>query len=508
MKILLIAPYVHLKFDRAIEKLTRADFIPSAALLYLAAVLRVNNYEPTILDFNNAVVDSHKEKYFDYCKKIVIDNLNKHKPDLVGINCLFSGIFADVLELAKIVKFHSPHSKIAIGGMHPTTFTKEILTNCNDIDYIAVGEGEKTMVALAASVKAKNENLLSSIKSFAYKDKDGVVRINRETNYIDDLDTLPMPAWDLINLNEFEIKMDHYYNPRNLPLKHKAFIFSSRACPLTCNFCDLFMLMGRKHRKRSPKVIVDEIEMLNKSYGINYFSFNDDNLTLNKAHILAICNEILKRKLIIMCDTPNGLWINSLREEVLAKMAEAGFVKVSIAIEHGDDYIRNKVIGKALDRKKIFEVAGLLKKHKIMTSGLFIMGFPEDTNETLQKSYDMIDELELDQPSVEALIPLFGTPLFKQVVKDKDKLLIDDWNLDEVWKTPLNQAQSKFVIKPYNMSVDDLYEWRQKFDKLQVKHWKTNIKQVKILSNHNIGPDSTGVFPRVIHGGSKSSDHV
>ena len=58
------------------------------------------------------------------------------------------------------------------------------------------------------------------------------------------------------------------------------------------------------------------------------------------------------------------------------------------------------------------------------------------------------------------------------------------------------------------MSVDDLYEWRQKFDKLQVKHWKTNIKQVKILSNHNIGPDSTGVFPRVIHGGSKSSDHV
>jgi len=70
MKILLIAPYVHLKFDRAIEKLTRADFIPSAALLYLAAVLRVNNYEPTILDFNNAVVDSHKEKYFDYCKKI------------------------------------------------------------------------------------------------------------------------------------------------------------------------------------------------------------------------------------------------------------------------------------------------------------------------------------------------------------------------------------------------------------------------------------------------------
>ena len=505
MKILLIAPYVDLKYDQPLEKLSRGDFIPSAALLHLAAILRANNYEPIILDFNNAVVNSHKEKYFDYCKKIIIDNLNEHKPDLVGLNCLFSGVFPDLLELAKIVKSHSPHVKIVIGGMHATTFAKEILTNCSDIDYIAIGEGEKTIIALAASIKAKNENLLSSIKSFAYKDKDGAIKINNETDYIEDLDSLPMPAWDLINLNEFEINLDHFYNPRNLPIKHRAFIFSSRACPCTCNFCDIFLVMGRKHRKKSPKVVVDEIEMLNKNYGINYFSFNDENLTLNRAHILAICNEILKRKLIIMCDTPNGLWINSLREEILAKMAEAGFVKATLAVEHGDDYIRNKIIGKALDRKKIFEVARLLKKYKFMSTGYFIMGFPEDTNETLQNSYDMIDELELDQPSVQQLIPLFGTPVFKQVIKDK--LLIGDWNLDDFWKTPLSIAQSKFVIKPYNMSVDDLYKWRQKFDILQAKNWKTNPKQKTILTSNKVAPDNTGVFPRVIHGGNRSSEY-
>ncbi len=502
MKILLIAPYVNLIYDKSTGLENREDFYPSAALLHLAAMLRANNYEPTIVDLNNAVVHSHKDKYLDYCKKIIIDNLNEHKPDLVGLNCLFSGVFPDLLELAKIVKSHSPHVKIVIGGMHATTFAKEILTNCSDIDYIAIGEGEKTIIALAASIKAKNENLLSSIKSFAYKDKDGAIKINNETDYIEDLDSLPMPAWDLINLNEFEINLDHFYNPRNLPIKHRAFIFSSRACPCTCNFCDIFLVMGRKHRKKSPKVVVDEIEMLNKNYGINYFSFNDENLTLNRAHILAICNEILKRKLIIMCDTPNGLWINSLREEILAKMAEAGFVKATLAVEHGDDYIRNKIIGKALDRKKIFEVARLLKKYKFMSTGYFIMGFPEDTNETLQNSYDMIDELELDQPSVQALIPLFGTPVFKQVIKDK--LLIGDWNLDDFWKTPLSIAQSKFVIKPYNMSVDDLYKWRQKFDILQAKNWKTNTKQKTILQSNKVAPDNTGVFPRVIHGGNRS----
>ena len=208
------------------------------------------------------------------------------EPDLVGINCLFSGTFPDVLEFAKTVKSHSPQLKIAVGGIHPTTFPREILTNVNDIDFVAIGEGEKAMVALAASIETKNENLLSSIKSFAYKDKDGVVRVNRQENYIDDLDSLPMPAWDLIDLNKFEMKLDHYYNPPKLPIKNKAAIFSSRACPLDCNFCDMFLVMGKKHRKRSVKTIVDEIELLNKSYGVNYFSFMDDQLTLNKAHII------------------------------------------------------------------------------------------------------------------------------------------------------------------------------------------------------------------------------
>ena len=159
MKVLLITPYINLNFDRSTELPNREDFYPSAALIHLAAMLRANNYEPTIVDLNNAVVHSHKDKYLDYCKKIIIDSLNECKPDLVGINCLFSGTFPDVLEFAKTVKSHSPHLKVAIGGIHPTSFYKEILTNCNDIDYVAIGEGENSIVNLAASIKAKNENL-------------------------------------------------------------------------------------------------------------------------------------------------------------------------------------------------------------------------------------------------------------------------------------------------------------------------------------------------------------
>ena len=495
MKVLLIAPYVNLNFDRSAELYNREDFYPSAALLHLAAMLRANNHEPVIVDLNNAVVHSQQAQYLDYCKKIIIDSLNECRPDLVGINCLFSGVFPDVLEFAKTVKSHSPHLKIAVGGIHPTTFPKEILTYNNDIDYVAIGEGENSVVALAASIETKNENLLSFIKSFAYRDKDGVVRVNREKNYIDDLDSLPMPAWDLVNLNKFEMKLDHYYNPPKLPIKNKAAIFSSRACPLACNFCDMFLVMGKTHRKRGVKKIVDEIELLNKDYGVNYFSFMDDQLTLNKAHIMDLCNEILKRKIKIIFDTPNGLWINSLREEVVAKMVEAGLVNAKIAIEHGDDYMRNKVIGKVLDRKKIFEVAKLLKKYKVISNGLFIMGFPEDTNETLKNTYDMMDELQLDKAGVSTLIPFPGTALFKQVVKDK--LFIRSWNLDDLWKTPISHGQTEFVIKPYNMSLDDLYKWREKFDVMLVKYWKTSSNPGQ--PGRNLSLDNDGVAPRLTY---------
>ena len=105
------------------------------------------------------------------------------------------------------------------------------------------------------------------------------------------------------------------------------------------------------------------------------------------------------------------------------------------------------MLKKNLTREKIFEVAGYLKKYKIMSYGGFIMGFPEDTNETLKNTYDMINELQLDKTAVGVAIPLPGTALFNQVVKDK--LFVDPPDLDDLWKTPIGVDQSGFVIKPY-----------------------------------------------------------
>ena len=107
-----------------------------------------------------------------------------------------------------------------------------------------------------------------------------------------------------------------------------------------------------------------------------------------------------------------------------------------------------------------------------MRIGWYIMGFPEDTNETLQKSLDMMHELKTDKTTTSVVAPYPGTALFKQVVRDN--LFIKKRMLNELWKSPMENNQDEFIIKPYNMSVDELYEWRRKFDKLIVKYWKTN----------------------------------
>ena len=201
----------------------------------------------------------------------------------------------------------------------------------------------------------------------------------------------------------------------------------------------------------------------------------DDQLTLNRSHVFQLCDEITNRGLNIQFDTPNGVWINSIREDLIAKMVETGLVKINLPIEHGDDYMRNTVIGKNLAREKIYEVAELCKKYNLMTSGYFLMGFPEDTNETLQNNYDMMMELQLDNMNMFTVIPFPETALFKQAVKDN--LLIGKWNLDKLWKTPISHTQEDFLIQPYNMNIDDLRKWRKKFDNIKYKFSTTNPKK-------------------------------
>jgi len=476
MKVLLIALYKSSELD------LREDFIPSSALVSLGASVREYGHEPVLMDLNNSVTHKQTDPN-QYSLRKIFEAIRKEKPALIGFNCLFSGIFPTILEFVREIKKTFPDLPIATGGIHPTTFPQEILENTPEIDYIALGEGESQLLQLIESIDTDDLDSLSEINSFAYRDKDGDVKINRNQILLN-YDEMPMPAWDMVKFEDFHMELGHFYNPKNLDLKTIIPIVSERGCPYRCNFCDMHVVMGRKLRRKNALSFVDELEVLSKEFGQNYFAFMDDNLTLDKKHILSICHEITKRNINIQFDTTGGLNINSLDEEIIEAMVGAGMVSATIAPEHGNEYIRNEVIGKMLPLHRIYEVVEIMKKYQVQIGSGWIMGFPEDTNETLQDSYDLMVDLKLDRNATGVAIPFPGTKLFDQVVRDD--LFVEEFDPTQLWHTPTFATQMEFPIKPYNMTIDDLREWRVKFTELRYKFfgWSNDTFVLPLEGTH------------------------
>jgi len=460
MNILLISP-------PKLEGLKESKGTIPVPLLHLAAVLRRDGHAPSILDLSIYYPGPRDDPTVFYLD-IVRRSLRAIEPGMVGINCFTTIHFPVVLELAETIKAASPGMPIAVGGAHPSLFPREILEKSTAFDYVAIGEAEDSIIELVTALQAGNREHLDHVQSIAFR-RDGHAVITARRSFLSNLDELPEPAWDMISLPDYYADHSHWYNPKGLAFHLSVPILSSRSCPFTCNFCSIYTTMGRKLRMRSPGKVVDEIQMLHQERGQNYFGFIDDNVNVNKKHILGICDEIVRRGLNIEWETTCGTYLGALDDEIVAAMAGAGCVFARLPIEHGNDQMRI-VIGKKLPREKIFAAAESFKRHRIFTSSMYIMGFPEDTAETLEDTRQMILDLQLDLNYVFNIIPFPGTRLFEQA--SRDGLFLESFDPDQLWRGGINldpvQDETRFFIKPYQMELDALHYYRRVFDSLQV----------------------------------------
>lgn len=469
MRILLISSYTP-------SDVSRIDIAPPLSLLYIAAVLRQQGHEAVLLDLTplHVPTDSDREKFY---LEHIMEKVKEVKPGLVGQNCFQSTHFSFVKKVAQSIKEASPLVPFAVGGIHPTLFAHDIIANCPEIDFVILGEGEVQASELANALQAGRPQDIAQIPSLAYRDNTGTPVVTQRQHYIEQLDILPMPAWDIVRMEDYYTDHSNWHNPKGLDIKMSVPILTSRSCPFDCNFCSAHAMMGRGLRMHSPKRVVDEIEWLYLEHGLNYFGFVDDNLTLNKKHILSICDGIIKRGLNIQFESFNGYNIASMDEEIVEAMCAAGCIYVIMPIEHGSDYMRNKIIGKHLPREKIYALAEIYRKHNLLTRAVFIMGFPEDTVETLEETYRMMLDLQLDLYNVFTLIPFPGTQVFDQAMRDG--LFINDVRADRMWEgvLELNALQDQVFLKPYNMTVDELLEYRKIFDEMRIN--STRVKQLQ-----------------------------
>ncbi len=374
-----------------------------------------------------------------------IDETEAFSPSLVGISANTCA-FDSVLDLVGFLKARLSKVRVIIGGSHPSALPKDTLMEPG-VDFIAVGEGEYIFSELLDHLKNGDEDW-SKINGLGYHDGEGRARINLSQPLIQNLDTLPFPARDLLD--------NSVYQPAPTKRVHGGTctpIVSSRGCPFKCGFCSAPTIWTRVYRHRSPENVVAEIEECIDKYGIHAFSMTDELFTARKKRVLRLCNLMIERKLDIS-------WVCTARAqkldmEILEAMREAGCKEMSLGIESGNEAILSK-IDKSLKLSEAEQVIKMVKKARIKTHASYIIGYLDETEETIKDTIRFSHKLNTDIAAFFIASPLPGTPFYNEA-KKKGYLRK---NISWVNFSPLSNAES--VISFPSLTTETIREWHRK----------------------------------------------
>ncbi len=364
-------------------------------IAYLGAVLR-KNYQVELLDATAEGYENLEDLGTGLVKyglsfQQIKERISDYSPDLVGITCLYSTQYPFVKKICQLAKEFNSEIITVTGGYHPTFLASECLDIEGDIDFIVLGEGEYTLQDLLRQIEMGKE--LTHVEGIAFRQGNNL-KINPKTYYIEDLDDLPFPARDLLPMEKyFSINM-----PMSITSKHKRCIsiLTSRGCTARCIFCPSPNFWGHHYRARSTDNVLEELQILIKDYQIREIQFHDDNLILDKKRAAELFQGMIERKFKLRWNTPNGIALWKLDEQLLKLMKASGCYELTLAIESGDQEVLSKIVKKPLNLKKVEHLTRIIKKLGIETNSFFIVGFPGETKEQIRRTFEFAKKLKLD----------------------------------------------------------------------------------------------------------------
>ncbi len=402
-------------------------------LAYLAAVLGKKGFDVSIYD--------------DFVKNRVpfVDILRLKNPAVVGISCL-TPVMGILPHLSRLIRNNSPYTKIVLGNIHPTLFAKQLLKNGLG-DIIVRGEAEETVGELADCLAGQGD--LANIRGISYLDQDQIIE-NSDRDLVRNLDDLPLPAWHLVDIDQYKTPPMFSFNKRLLPL------LASRGCPFRCYFCAQ-NVMSPKIRKRNPALVADEVASIYNKTGINMFWFADAIFPLTTQDAETFCREITKKGL------HNKIrWITETRADLIDRplirmMKKAGLYMLIFGLESGDQDLltRMKPGLKLADGKKAVSAA---KTEKVLSLGLFMLGLPGETEQSIIKTIDYAKRSGLDFAKFNIAVPYPGSQFFQDVFRNKT---IPAWeNFSANYQK--NAEAHDLVYTPDGMSSRQLEHWQKK----------------------------------------------
>ena len=401
MRVLLIeAPYHDLYAQR--DKVTFRRYFP-LGIGYVAAMLRQGGFEPDLF------IQPFKGDF----KQALALKLESFQPDVVGISTM-SPAYPNAVDVAQQVKAWRP-VPIMFGGCHATASGLEVLAETPEIDYVIFGEGEQVTLDLCKHLAFKTPAEPSKVAGIGWREGSRVKR-SAPSVPISPVDTIPFPARDLVDLSFFAP-----HTHMSVGKRRSTTMLTGRGCPSHCIFCDAHLTMGRKNRAHSPEYVIEEMELLEKKFKMEFTVIEDDTFTVDDARVEKICKLKIQRGLKLEWNCFARSF--EMRPDLARLMAEAGCRIVNFGVESGNAQVF-KSVKKGGSLQTIKDAVKACNDAGIRTMASFILGHPTDTPETVQDTIRFAKELKPTVAMFFPLVPFPGTEVWKPEYKPTR---IEDW---------------------------------------------------------------------------------
>jgi len=384
-----------------------------------------------------------------------------YQPQIVGFSATTSS-FPDAADMAQRIKELSGHIKTVCGGVHVSALQGELLRAYPAFDFLCPGEGEITMAELAQDMNP------AEIKGLIWQHNSDVVT-NQQRPQITDLDSLPFPAYEKLKgfPHDYHLPLFSYVNTPG------ATMITSRGCMYQCSYCDR-SVFRKGFRYNSASYIYEHMNYLRSKFNVRHINIYDDLFTADRTRIIELCEKLARQPLGINFNC--AVRVGYTDDELLKMLKDAGCLMVSLGIESADPQMlaRHKSgvsLDEVCDTVRRIQTAGLRAK------GLFMMGLPGETEESVRRTSDFIISLGLDDMNMSKFTPFPGAPLWSTISGEGD--FNEDWRLMNCLNfvfIPKGIASKERLDQLYNEHVKRFYsdpEWRRKFRRRLWQHRKS-----------------------------------
>lgn len=420
-------------------------------ILYLASALRAHGYQ------NIRLVDMRLTRME---VDELLEQVRQFRPRFLGISCL-SYESPTVVEIIDRVRALDPSIHIAVGGPLPSSMKEETF-RVVDADSAAIGEGDRTIIKLLDGLTdgqlPPRDGAPAGIPGLLFRGHPESERAC-EPPFIDDLDELPLPAWDLIDVTKY-----YGLTGFNFFLKYPNYmsIMTTRGCPYRCAYCH--NVLGKVFRKRSVDHVMREVHALIKNYAIREFHIIDDSFNLDLDRAKAILDEMAKIRPRVAIAFPNGVRSDRIDEEFLQKAKAAGTYKINFAVETASPRLQKK-IRKNLDLEKVREMIRVSDGLDIIGHGFFMLGFPTETEEEMRETINYALTSRLHTANFFVVQPFEGTDIYDmfkeqhpEMANPSERFSYYEANF-EIYEIPkarvqrlVKEAHQKFFLTPWRLS--------------------------------------------------------